>query len=417
MDKKQSLESGQVFVLIALGLVGLLGFAALAIDGGMVYSHRRQAQNAADAAVLAAALAKVNGKDWQAAAQAQAVANGFDVMNDPNVLKVEVVSPPTIEPYMSDKDRDQYIQITIIAEVNSSFAHLVFDGPLRNTVIAIARARPPINPAEGFALYSASTYECRAMWFSGNGKIKITGGDIFSNSDGSEKSGGCESGYRGGSGTLVLTDQDLVLVGYYTTSGEGGGVDYGNGHLEEYQPQQAMPTVPEIPCDSSPKNPPLNINTDTVLDPGNYSSISIKAGANVTLNPGIYCVDGRFEALGGAISGSEVVIKMLQADFDLGGNTTVDLTAPTSGPWKGLLLYGNPATDSVTLTGGVGSSYVGTIYAPWSECVVHGTAGADLTINSQLICRTVKVVGDGNVNITYKAEEGYKLPTTLELSQ
>ena len=415
--KKRSLERGQVIVLIAIGLVGLLGFAALAIDGGMVYSHRRQAQNAADAASMAAALAKVKGKDWQAAAWDQATANGFDAINDPNVLDVEVVSPPTIEPYKSDKDRDQYIQVTITAEVDSSFAHLIFDGPLRNTVVAIARARPPVNPAEGSALYSASTYGCRAAWFSGNGKITLTGGGVFSNSDGSEKSPSCESGYRGGSGTLVLKDQNIVLAGYYTNSGEGGGVDYGNGKLIENQPQQAMPTMPEVPCPSSPKQPPLNITTDTILDPGNYSSISVKAGANLTLESGIYCIDGKFEGQGGAVTGSGVVLKMLQEEFNLGGNTTVNLQAPTSGTWKGLLIYGEPDVSLVKLTGSSNSYYKGTVYAPWSSCEIHGTSGNTLVVDSQLICRTVKVIGDGDVEVTYVPEDLYKLPNTIELAK
>jgi len=49
---KYSSERGQVLVLLVLALVGLLGFTALAIDGGMVYSDRRTAQNAADASAL-----------------------------------------------------------------------------------------------------------------------------------------------------------------------------------------------------------------------------------------------------------------------------------------------------------------------------------------------------------------------------
>ncbi|TFG49119.1 MAG: hypothetical protein E4H33_02925, partial [Anaerolineales bacterium] len=46
-------ESGQVMAFLAVCLVVLLGFAALAIDGGMLFSDRRHAQNAADASSLA----------------------------------------------------------------------------------------------------------------------------------------------------------------------------------------------------------------------------------------------------------------------------------------------------------------------------------------------------------------------------
>ena len=48
-------ERGAVAVLIALILVALLGFAALAVDAGMLYSEKAQAQNGSDAAALAVA--------------------------------------------------------------------------------------------------------------------------------------------------------------------------------------------------------------------------------------------------------------------------------------------------------------------------------------------------------------------------
>ena len=53
-------ERGQALIVIALAAVVLFGFVALAIDGSAKYSDRRNAQNAADTAALAAALEKVN---------------------------------------------------------------------------------------------------------------------------------------------------------------------------------------------------------------------------------------------------------------------------------------------------------------------------------------------------------------------
>ncbi len=57
-------EKGQALVIIALAAVGLFAFTALAIDGSRVFSDRRHAQNAADTAVLAAALAKIRTPDY-----------------------------------------------------------------------------------------------------------------------------------------------------------------------------------------------------------------------------------------------------------------------------------------------------------------------------------------------------------------
>jgi uncharacterized membrane protein len=62
--KIQGTANGQIIVVLAAVVVLLLGFAALAVDGAMLYSDKRDAQNAADAAALAgggmAALAMEN---------------------------------------------------------------------------------------------------------------------------------------------------------------------------------------------------------------------------------------------------------------------------------------------------------------------------------------------------------------------
>ncbi len=51
---KRKVWPGQAMVIIALASLALIAFAGLAIDGGSAYTQRRNAQNAADAAALAA---------------------------------------------------------------------------------------------------------------------------------------------------------------------------------------------------------------------------------------------------------------------------------------------------------------------------------------------------------------------------
>ena len=70
-------ESGQVLVILTVGIVVLLGFAALAIDQGSVQIDRRQAQNAADQAALAGALAKYEGESCATAVANRASSNGY----------------------------------------------------------------------------------------------------------------------------------------------------------------------------------------------------------------------------------------------------------------------------------------------------------------------------------------------------
>ena len=50
-----SSQRGAVLIHVAIAMIGLTGFSALVVDYGILWSGRRQAQNAADAAALAAA--------------------------------------------------------------------------------------------------------------------------------------------------------------------------------------------------------------------------------------------------------------------------------------------------------------------------------------------------------------------------
>src|SRR5919109_3644109 len=85
-------EKGQALILITLAAVGIFAFAALAIDGSMVFSDRRHAQNAADTAALDSALSKTRGGAWEQEGLDRATSNGYNDNGTSN--EVEVYSPP-----------------------------------------------------------------------------------------------------------------------------------------------------------------------------------------------------------------------------------------------------------------------------------------------------------------------------------
>src|SRR6185436_767215 len=90
-------ESGQALPLLALALVGLLGFAALALDGGNLYTEQRRAQAAADNAVMAAAFSQMQGTPapalWATAAYSNAARNGYNIGGPGTTLAFH--TPPT----------------------------------------------------------------------------------------------------------------------------------------------------------------------------------------------------------------------------------------------------------------------------------------------------------------------------------
>ena len=89
-------ERGQMLVMIALLTTALLGLVGLAVDTGFHFVERRQLQNAADHAALAAAYELKSGGSTADAAEvalAYAAANGYD--NDGTTNTVTFNSPAT----------------------------------------------------------------------------------------------------------------------------------------------------------------------------------------------------------------------------------------------------------------------------------------------------------------------------------
>ncbi len=71
--KNNHIERGQALIVIALVAVALVGMVGLVVDGGRGFLDRRKAQNAADAAALASAYARIK-RDQDMVTAAMAVA-------------------------------------------------------------------------------------------------------------------------------------------------------------------------------------------------------------------------------------------------------------------------------------------------------------------------------------------------------
>jgi len=438
MKKARRSESGQVFLILVLALFGLIGFTALAIDGGMVYSERRRAQNAADAGALAAALAKTQSDNLHTAALNRTTSNGYDTSWGPcdpagydctlgtgTNWTVEVTNPPREGSYAG---LDEYIRVVISAEVEPAFVHLFFEDGLQTTVDAVSRVWPEQNIRPGYALYGATKTDCKGLWLSGTGDTTITGGSIFSNSDADSKS--CQSGVQDGNGAVTVgpPPKNIQVVGNFDLGGSGS-VD--PLPVQEGVPQENLRPVPQPDCGGLPDYGKVAVNAgkSKTLQPGRYESISFKAGASVTMEPGLYCIYGfkGFTGNGGSITGTGIMIYLQDGGFDLGGNSLVALAAesnpvtlvdPAQNDWMGMLVYVDPSnTNEVKLTGSTGTTYTGTFYAVNSDCTINGTGDNIGMLSTQIICDTIKITGTAQVNIEYDQAKVYSLPPAIDLAK
>jgi hypothetical protein len=96
-DRRRHGERGAVLIHVAVALVGLLAFSMLVIDYGVMWTARNQAQNAADAAALAAAvsLAYYDPDDIPRAKAAAIAAGQANLVwgQAPNIQEADVIIP------------------------------------------------------------------------------------------------------------------------------------------------------------------------------------------------------------------------------------------------------------------------------------------------------------------------------------
>jgi len=416
---------GQSLVIFALLLVALAGIAGLALDGGNILMIRRQGQNAADQASLAGAfiMSRFNLGEQPIhelcsmanaalTTKAREQAGDYGYQNDTHDDWVTVSCPPTQGTYTG---QPAYVEVSVRAQIPTALIHLVYDGSAEFTVRAVARGLPLRNIAQGYAIFGTDPSECDTIWFHGNADTLVVDGNIFSNST-ADSFPSCVSGRSSGTGDVTLSPgRNFELAGAYRSTGSGTLV----GGVLENQPQQVLPTVPTPVCGGLPDYGiyKLNAGKTASIPPGRYRSITSMAGANLTLEAGLYCIYGStgFQANGGTITGDGVTLYLTDGPVEIQGNPLVDLNAPTSGDWAGMFIYMAPSnTDNIILTGTSDTLYTGTIYAPSSPISASGDSGS-VGFHTQLIGRTVDIGGNAAVSVQYDRDDNFLLRPVVEL--
>lgn len=413
-------ESGQAIVLIVVALIAMLAVTGLVVDGGMAYADRRQAQNAADSAALAAAHAKVRGENAYGAAYEAAAQNGYD--NDGAESVVEIHNPPISGPYTNNKE---YIQVVITSHVDTFFAPVVNVRQLTNSVEAISRAKPsqwgPI--MYGYSVISlAPTSNClnrKAFWLHGQATLRLEGGGLFVNS----KDRTCAF-LQQGNGSLMLMDQspvnivggasiqkiDLIKRLAFSAYASRGRPDWDRG--TPFLPSTGASPLSYPPPFVLPK-PGCGSKVATVsengtsMTSGNWDDDFPPDGVT-DLESGIYCINGDFRVNGNhTLRGENVVLYVEHGSVHFNGGATIELSAPGSGPFKGLLLYlpiDNQKT--VVLNGNSKSQIRGTILAPGSLIRITGM-DSSYGFHSQIIGYRVELDGDSVLIVKYIDDQNY----------
>lgn len=462
--KSQKSEKGQALILIVFAAIGLFAFAALAIDGSRVFSDRRHAQNAADTAALAAALAQVRGGDYATAATLRAESNGFTIAN--STVEVHLCNEPDLSPpcegLPAGAAESQYIQVVIRMNTPTTFARILGWEQVPSVVSAIARAVGGASPVsfQSPAVSAMSPHDPQAVHGNGNFSLNIHNSGIFNNSD---ARGGCPNGSAllfNGHGTYsVDTGYEVVGqscdVGNNTITG-----DFLSGTQIPYPPAIDIP-APSITCEGNTM--PAWSGTGWIVPPGTHSYADIPGGS-VTFAPGNHCFPSGFRISGNTpsitvndanflISGGEfhiasngtfncsnllvhsnggtgmrlngngtsncsgVTFYMSTGNVTWNGNSANIFSAPTGGTYRGLLVYlpyGN--SNPLSISGNASSQFTGSIIGVSSHIGLQGN-NSTLALSTQIIGYTVGFSGNGNFEIDYNPSLQYAQgePTMIQV--
>lgn len=456
MKQKTSLQRGQALVLLALGIVGLIGLTALAIDGGRAFADRRHAQNAADNASYAAALewvkhegdwSEVSGQwvwssiAWRDPAFGIANANGFNNEDADGIISdVTLDIQPfddceNISPFVPAEGA--FITVTIETELDTLFAPIVGISKTYNRVQAtsVACGTYTEKAASGSALAACHTTKCNAMFFGGNNVTHIYGSGALVNSSCDGPANGTDA--LGGLGTSSVTVEQPFRI---DVVGDEKFLASPKPDIATFQP--AVDCFRKyidisnfgVSCDNiSPTNggPKVDGNGIKYLEPGIYTENFPPMNADeVYLIGGVYCLekDFRVNNVQWRISnqgGLDETNRDIGVTFVVDGDVTITngeirlLGKYYGAPLSGRLLLYAPAFDSnnnifshtIRIEGNGQMSMRGTLYAPTSDITLAGTPGAAAgeaaNWYGQVIGSTVAI--EGTVNWTMIYDDAYTI--------
>ncbi|WP_245492373.1 MULTISPECIES: pilus assembly protein TadG-related protein [unclassified Mesorhizobium] len=340
---------GNVAVIFAFALPVVVGGAGLGVETSLWYYSSLKLQAVADAAAYAGALEKVAGSDNPtivAASTTSATTNGF-------AGTIQVNTPPSSGPNTAKKA----VEVIVNQQLDRYFTAIFNSSPVPQRARAVAL----ITDASKACVQALNQSAPQAALFSGNTSVNLTGCVIMSNSVAADA--------IRTQGSAALKADCLVTVGGMVLNNPATTTCSSNvtKALPAADPYASLPTP-------AATNPCRNVNgnkTSQTLQAGTYCS-GMDLKGNVALSSGVYVVQGGFKINANAVITcaapcTGVTIFMSGSNtVSMNGNATVNLSAPTSGTYSGVLFYGDRTGTAAqsTFNGTADSLLTGAIYFP-----------------------------------------------------
>jgi Flp pilus assembly protein TadG len=382
--RKRSSDNGNVAIIFALAMPLVVGAGALSVETNLEYTAQTHLQVAADAAAYASALdnrASASLDTITTDATAAATSNGWSSATG----TIQVHTPPTSGPNQTPTAAEVILSTTVPRYFTAYFNN----APL----VIHARAVAVYTTAASACILALNKTASGAVTVQGSTTVNLVGCDVMSNSVASDAVKVW--------GSASLSTDCVVSAGGFSNNGGLTLTGCPSAVTQAPRARDPFAGLPTPPTGVSRTLPNMNPNSTTTLLPGNYSDMTLKG--TVFLNPGVYYLSGgAFNVASNAsITGTGVTIFMAAGtSVSMNGTSHVDLSAPTSGTYSGMLFFGDPAATSGanSFNGDNSSHLTGDLYFPHQSVSYSGNySGANGC--TQVVADTVQWTGSSTISV------------------
>lgn len=397
-------RSGAVAVITALSITALLGVAGLGTEVSMWYVKKRAMQGAADSAAFSAAIAGTAGEtSTSTTALADAIAAQYGYPNGSDGVTVTVNNPPksggqTSNPLAYEVIIQQQQPLLISSLFMSSGA----------TITARAVAATTGGSGGNGCILALDTGSIAGVTNSGNSTVNINNCSMYVNS--SDPNGALTM-----NGSVIINAWAAYMVGNPNITG-GAQLNTTHGTFPGSQAAQDPYAGTPVPTPGTCTTGYSVVTSSKAMPPGTYcNGVTLAGNANVTLSPGVYVFKSGALTVGGTtsvscptcVNGAGVTIILTgnntsgYATISVAGGANFNITAPTSGTYAGIAVYGDPnapSSHSNSFSGGSTQNITGAIYFPSQTVSFTGGASTGGAQCTQLIANVIQIVGNTTFN-------------------
>lgn len=372
-------RKGAVAIVFSLASPVVVAAAGYGVETVYWHHEKLKLQEMADVAAHAGAIEKRAGtSNVYSSAQTAAVDNGFNVGSD----TLTVNGPPTSGAFAGGNA----VEAVVRRQLPRYFSNLFATGPM----MVRARSVSVYGTAGNACVLALDPTAARAADFSGSSTVELLGCNVMANST------AADSVYVAGAARLRTP---CIMT--------SGGVQLNSGATLTTcaAPMTGLPPVAD-PFKDVPEpeaTGPCQNGNGQSLTPGRYcGGLTLKN--NVSLAPGVYHIDGGTMKVNASanVTGTGVTFHFLNGgSFDFNGTATMTLSAPTSGTYSGMLMFGgrnNAAAGEVKINGTAQSQMTGAMYFSKQHLQYQGNFSGNNGC-TQVVANSVTWTGNTTVSV------------------